>query len=147
MRAMMSAEELRQARVDAYGRDYSESDDGYEDMEAERTRGWRAISSWGLNGWDLGEWPYVVISCGESLTGAPDLLCTVEGDRDVYRFATTEDRDAAIDYLFLWYAAGKEYSDFPVIDRGQLDAGALTVDERFRGPFSWSRLDASKAPA
>ena len=36
-------------------------DEGYERMEFAPRLGWTAISSWGLNGWDLGNWPYVVV--------------------------------------------------------------------------------------
>lgn len=144
MRPIMTADELRSHKVDAYGRDYSRSDDGYDDMDVNfKDGGWHAVSSWGLSGWDLGQWPYVVISVRDADF---DLLSTCEGDRDVYHFDTPEDRDAAIDYLFLWYAASKDYSDFPAIDRDALNAGNVTVDERYRGPFSWSRLDASKDP-
>jgi hypothetical protein len=35
--------------------------DGYERMNAARAHGWTAIPSWGLEGWDLGRWPLVII--------------------------------------------------------------------------------------
>jgi hypothetical protein len=68
----------------------------------------------------------------------------------VYGFATTEDRDAAIDYLFLWYAVGHRLEEILAnegltYDRDALDAASLTVEERFRGPFSWKRLEASES--
>jgi hypothetical protein len=60
-RPVMTAAELREHHVADYRRDYNESDDGYSDMEAEEGRGWRALPSWGRDGWDLGKWPYVVL--------------------------------------------------------------------------------------
>ena len=81
--------------------------------------------------------------------GAYEMRSTVEGDTDVYRFATQEDRLAAIDYLFIWYGLGEDYDSWTVEGlthdkREALDAGTLRVPERFRGPFSWERLDAEK---
>ena len=74
---------------------------------------------------------------------------TVEGDTTVYIVESDADRDAAIDYLFIWYGLGKEYDEWLVEGlspdkREGLDAGALRVPERFRGAFSWARLEASK---
>lgn len=33
---------------------------GYEYMELAERKGWRPIASWGADGWDFGEWPYVI---------------------------------------------------------------------------------------
>jgi len=161
-RPIMGRAELAQHQVTSYGRDYTESCDGYEDMEAEEGRGWHALAGWGRDGWDLGNWPYVVIyvrnvktcgTCGANLTdgsgdgvnghwanctsnaGRFELMQIVEGDRDVYRFATQDDRNAAIDYLFLWYAAGEDWAPLTWEDRERLDAGGFTVDEKYRGPY------------
>lgn len=162
MRPIMTREELASFEVKSYGRDYAESDDGWSDMEAEGKRGWSAVSGWSRDGWDLGDWPYVVISvrdvprkilcseCGtlRSADSRPfKMMQTVEGDRSVYAFATPEDRDAAIDYLFIWYGVTHELDEWAVEGltydkREALDAGTLRVPERFRGPFSWARLNA-----
>lgn len=196
MRPIMTRDELAGHKVDEHGRDYSKSDDGYSDMEVASGEGWHAVSGWGRDGWDLGDWPYVVVSVrnrpakvetwtggrpggrgtGDETLSVPlaklqatldELLAdrikweivdhggyemrqTVEGDTTVYRFATLEDRAAGIDYLFVWYGLGREYDEWIVEGlthdkRDGLDAGALRVPERFRGPFSWERLDAVKA--
>lgn len=200
-RPIMTRAELAGFQVDSHGRDYSRSDDGYDDMDVAESEGWKAVSGWGRDGWDLGDWPYVVVSTRDvpavvetwettrpggrgtgtrhvipraDLRGALDwalavgtrweivahggyeMRQTVEGDTTVYRFKTPEDRDAAIDYLFVWYGIGKEYDDWAVEGLGPewddetrsyrtrdaLDAGTLRVPDRFRGPFSWARLDA-----
>lgn len=151
----MGKAELAEHEVRKWGRDYAESDDGYSDMAAEEKRGWSVIASWGSDGWDLGHWPYVMIYTREA-GGHPlppiapagpgrfqvqelafELLEIVEGDRTLWQFGTEDDRTAAIDYLFLWYAAheGHRWSPVRVDQQTALEAGDLPVDEKFRGPF------------
>lgn len=97
--------------------------DGYEFMSAADQHGWRTISSWANEGYDLGEWPYVVFSVKGPKVGMVGdvvgdsageiLLCThVEGDLDFWRFPDNPTRRAAISYLFVWYAvhAGKSWA-------------------------------------
>ncbi len=112
-------------------------DDGYDRIEAARSRGWRAVPSWGLNGWDLGSWPLVVISHRRTTDGF-ELAYNVEGDITVYRYPTRELRDAATDCLAFWHwkREGEEWV-------GGIDSVDIAPD-RLRGPFSWARLDASK---
>ena len=131
-RPPMNRAELAKHEMSQQGRDcrFSSpnfSDDGYGDIEVATKLGWTAVSSWGHDGWDLGNWPYVVIS----IRNVGDLYCgaawqyqmrqTVEGDTTNYGFASAEDRNAAIDYLFGWYAAKQDW--WPSgITRGILDA-------------------------
>jgi hypothetical protein len=161
----MTKAELAEHQAAKWGRNYAESDDGYSDMEVEERRGWRVIASWGSDGWDLGHWPYVMFYVrtggwvevdqmrgpvvGDSVAQGPppaevavvevvfELLEIVEGDRTLWRFADEDDRAAALDYLFLWYAAHEERRWCPVTpaDREALEAGTLAVDEKFRGPY------------
>ena len=134
-RPLMTRDELATHEVTQYGRNYAESCDGYEDMEAEQDRGWHSCASWGRDGWDLGNWPYVVIYRRKLAGGKFGVMQIVEGDRTVYHFGSEADRDAAIDYLFLWYAAEEDWAPLSYEDRARLDAGELTVDEKFRGPY------------
>jgi hypothetical protein len=134
-RPLMNAAELSEHEVTQYGRNYAESDDGYSDMAVEEDRGWHSIGGWGRNGWDLGNWPYVVIYRRNLGAGKFGVMQICEGDRTVYHFGSEADRDAAIDYLFLWYAAGEDWAPLTYADRARLDAGELTVDEKFRGPY------------
>lgn len=133
-RAIMTAAELAEARIERHGRDYTRSDDGYEDMEVARTEGWRSRPSWGRDGWDLGAWPYVSIQTRE-VDGRFQLQQICEGDHDLYEFATEGERDAAIDYLFLWYAANESWAPLTGAQRELLDRGELDIDVRFRGPY------------
>ena len=140
----MGRAELDRHKTRSWGRNYAESDDGYSDMEAEqRLRGWTVIPSWGSDGWDLGRWPLIafyVRDWPEHPTdphGRHELLEIVEGDRTLWRFTTEDDRAAAIDYLFLWYAAHEHPRWSPVKpgDVERLEAGVLPVDEKWRGPY------------
>lgn len=147
-RPIFTAAELAAHKVDAHGRDYSKSDDGYSDMEVAAEDGWVPIAGWGRDGWDLGDWPYVVVSKRQvtpvngPFGSAFQMRQTVEGDTTVYHFDSIEDRDAAIDYLFVRYGIGREYDEWTawgVTSRKALDAGTLRVPEELRGAYSPSR--------
>jgi hypothetical protein len=102
-------------------------------MEAARGRGWSAVPSWGLDGWDLGAWPLVVISHRRSADDF-ELAYDVEGDITVYRYPTRVLRDAATDCLAFWHW---KHDDEDWVD------GVECVDadpDRLRGSFSWERL-------
>jgi hypothetical protein len=141
-RPIMTAAELAEHRVNDHGRDYALSCDGYEDMGVAEQAGWHAVGNWGRDGWDLGSWPYVVLYARVTSgrfephddAGRWELMQIVEGDHTEYRFLTEADRDAAMDYLFLWYAAAKHWAPLSEEDRARLDAGTLEVDPKWRGP-------------
>ena len=132
-RPIMSADELRAHHVDAHGRNFMVSSDGYDDMELNERLGWHTQASWGRDGWDLGAWPYIVISTRHE-NGTFDVLSVCEGDHDVYSFSSESDQHAALDYLFLWNTQSASYVALKV-DRAELDAGRVTVDDRYRGPY------------
>jgi hypothetical protein len=134
-RPPMTAAELGEHKVTAYGRDYSESDDGYGDMAAEEKRGWGVLPSWGRDGWNLGDWPYVVVYVRDRAGEQHELMVICEGDRTIYAFDMAMDRTAAIDYMFAWYAAGQRWAEWTWEDRERLDVGHLEVDLKFRGPY------------
>jgi len=134
-RPIMSAAELREHHADQHGRYHGLSDDGIDDAEINERQGWKTCYMWGSDGWDLGDWPYVALSIrkrGDEF----QLLSVVEGDHDVYSFDSLGDLHAALDYLFLWYRAEDAEHLFGfTVDREALDAGLVTVDDRFRGPY------------
>src|ERR1035437_6034430 len=106
-RPVMSAAELAEHQGQRR-RQLGDLGDGYDQMEELNRKGWHAVSSWGCDGWDLGSWPYVVVYTRRIVEPvdvfSPYLLATnCEGDFDTYSFATIEDRQAAMDYLFGWY--------------------------------------------
>ena len=153
MEKIMTSAELAKHKVTYHGRDYSRSDDGYGDMEVAGNSGWQVIPSWGLDGWDLGSWPYVAIYARESndgsitdgkLTRFYELQQIVEGDHTVWSFATSAERESAINYMFLWYAADQDWAPLKWEDREKLDRGEMEFDSKYLGPFSWSRLDKER---
>lgn len=109
--------------------------DGYDRMEVARRYGWRETASWGLGGWDLGQWPYVVIF----VRNKDDLFeaaTNCEGDTTVYRFPNRELRNAAIDAIAFFHWKHQDEDWVKGI------ATAQDMPPKLRGPFSWKRLDA-----
>lgn len=150
----MTAAELAEHRTASHGRDLSRSDDGYDDMYLAHAEGWQPLATWGRDGWNLGNWPYVAIYVRDraetpelQLRGAKhELMQITEGDHTLYRFDHAKDRNAAIDYLFLWYSADKSWAPLTYEQRAQLDTGELSVDGKFRGPYSADRQPAPDDP-
>lgn len=152
-RPVMTREELSQHKLGSHGRDYSRSDDGYGDMDVAAEEGWLCVPGWARDGFDLGNWPYVAFYVRNRGTEDPQryqMQTIVEGDHDVYGFASQAEREAAIDYLFIWYGLGREYEEWMALGpawrdseagRAALDAGLLAVPARLRGPFSWARIE------
>jgi hypothetical protein len=111
-------------------------DEGYDRMEFARRRGWHSIASWGLNGWDLGSWPYVVVYH----RGETELAVDVEGDIDIEEFPTREERDRRTDEIafFYWNNHGEDW--VKGIDFHE------QMPPTLRGSFSWNRLKGSHKP-
>lgn len=148
---LMNQATMREHHLADYGRNYGESDDGYGDMKAEQKRGWKVISGWGRDGWDMGEWPLVSMLAREikpepapAMAKRYQVMQIVEGDRSIYTFDTVTEQEAALDYLFLWYSAGEDWSPVTYDNREQLEAGQLEVADKFRGWFSWERVEVTK---
>lgn len=111
--------------------------DGYDVMEAAAHERWVAIPAWGRDGWDLGDWPYVVIYARRT-PDAHQLVYYVEGDVTAYAYATREERNRAIDELafFHWKHQGEPWVEG--IDSPE------QMPEHLCGPFSWSRLEPER---
>src|SRR5207248_5523179 len=63
--------------------------DGYSIASVAEHFGWRAIGSWGCDGWDLGSWPLIVVFHREKNSHF-DLALYVEGDVTTYSFPAQE---------------------------------------------------------
>lgn len=110
-------------------------DDGYDRIEVAHLRGWSAVPAWGLDGWDLGGWPYVVVFHRQR-DGRFELAENVEGDVAVWAFPSRELRDAATDRLAFdhWQHESEEWVE-----------GVANVEEapaHLRGPFTRARSAA-----
>jgi hypothetical protein len=106
-------------------------------MTLARRLGWNAIPSWGLNGWDLGSWPLVVVY----RRGETELAVDVEGDIDIEKFASREERERRTDEIAFFYWKNHEEEWVDGI------ASHEHMPPNLRGPFSWNRLDGSREPA
>lgn len=110
------------------------NDDGYDFIaSSDAGKMWRTLSGWGADGWDLGDWPFVIVQVAQEGTGdalAYLVRTRVEGDLDVWRFRTQKEAYAKIDHLAWWYwlRNGERYG---------LTREALGADvDRYRGPYS-----------
>lgn len=121
---------------------------------------WVDPGSWGRDGWDLGEWPYVKykwvdVPATACFPAAYGYLSYCEGDYTVIAFATREERDRQLDEsaLFHWKHSERMrhllLKPLRVVREGK-PIEDLTVDDlpaRMRGHFSWARLNREKPPS
>ncbi len=104
-------------------------DDGFDFISQAESAGWHAVAAWGKDGWDLGDWPYVVYC----FRGETERASYCEGDIVIERYADRESRERATDESAMFYWRSNDES---WLDRDPAD---------LRGPFSRARLDASAA--
>lgn len=140
-RPVMTAAELEAHRLSV---GFGLGDDGYDRLSASLRAGWRALPSWGRDGWDLGSWPLVVVTMREGHspeTGAAfyELRTDAEGDLTTYRFGPREDFRAAVDYLAAWYWIAEGVAEqMPGLEGATLEgleAGLVVVPLAYRGPY------------
>jgi hypothetical protein len=108
-------------------------DEGYARMAYGRRLGWQPVPVWGRNGWDLGGWPLVVVYH----RGELELAVDVEGDIDIYEFATRQERDRKTDEIAFFYWEAHDQPWVSGIDSHEQMPPDLC------GPFSWRRLNGS----
>lgn len=115
---------------------FEESGDGYDYIQQlEVTGKWAAVGSWGLDGWDLGDWPYLVYFVSKQ----GDQFCVrerCEGDLTTWTFATRAEMIAKLDETFWWCV--RNHPDRMGWTEPPAD---LETNPRYRGPFSWDRLN------
>jgi hypothetical protein len=130
--------------------------DGYEWVaRRDKSRTWRSISCYGLDGWDAGDWPLVAFAVTNSnvLDHATDrylwgYAVRVEGDVDTYWYPTQQERDVAVGLAIHWYWQRDSTITGYLRDKGAEPKTWQTWDDipdRYKGYFSWKRLEASKA--
>lgn len=130
----------RQGWSGGYG--FDSSGDGADWSDHMVSRGWQVPGSWGRDGWDVGDWPYQLIAYRKE---APFFVMTrTEGDLQVVQCDTLEEAIAKIDWWVatLWRAHHRSVIEDPDFEVGP---DGLPTDNKFRGPFSWARLDAEGA--
>lgn len=109
--------------------------DGYGAIEVAAKSGWRAVSAWGRDGWDLGSWPLVIVFMRER-DGRFEVSEYVEGDLTTFRFDTEVERTLKTnDIAFWWWQTNRE----PWVE------GLDEPKPEHRGPFTWERLARERA--
>jgi hypothetical protein len=91
-------------------RDYH-MNDGYDWMELIGEHGWAVIPSWGCDGWDLGQWPYVMLAgirTADSTGNLFGIATYCEGDVTTSYYRTQARQwDAITEYAFFQWKTGQ----------------------------------------
>lgn len=143
----MSEQEVRRRaiRVERGGRSMigGWADDGHEFAHNGERLGWKAVYAWGLDGWDLGDPPYVTYLFRDHVAGHGEVeyqrASYCEGDVTVETYATPDDRSDDTDEAALFYWKNR---DEPWAREVAKDTPASEIPAHLRGAFSWKRLDA-----
>jgi hypothetical protein len=114
------------------------ADDGYEWMTLASLEGWRAVSAWGRDGWDLGDWPYVVYMFRD-VDGRFERASYCEGDVTIETYATAQDRSDDTDESALFYWLGREESWVAGLGLTR-ETKADAIPDHLRGPYSRDRV-------
>lgn len=123
--------------------------DGYDWQGRTENSGWHMHASWGRDGWDLGDWPYVQYGtfAGEGVFAT---ISYCEGDITIKTFDNEAAMHADLDTAALFHWLHRERDRHlleGIARRREKDVHALTIDDlpaHRRGPFSWTRLDREK---
>ena len=87
----------------------ADGDTGYDWIHALRGTEWWVVTNWGVDGWDLGNWPFVVVAtCSVLPTGPYGVAVYVEGDVAVRSYGSHAERITALDRIaeFYWRQDG-----------------------------------------
>lgn len=107
--------------------------DGY-DWIGDLPTGWKAVVSWGSEGWELGSLPYEIVAHYDCPLGVIyGMAHYVEGDVTVTAYGSSEVRDAVTDELALATWLSKEGG--PREGLPAKDTPAAEIPARFRGPY------------
>lgn len=103
-------------------------------MEQIKEGAWKLALSWGLDGWDLGEYPYHVYAYADEGRLVAEYC---EGDVTVWMFTTSEGGFALLDsfaeHQWRTRSSARLEEELKSYPEGELP-------DKYRGPFSWQRL-------
>ena len=107
--------------------------DGYDWADA-LTGGCYVVPGWGRDGWDLGDWPYVIV-CHYDGAQVYAVATYTEGDLTCQAFTTRAERDQATDTIAAWqWRHGSPDGPDDLPDHNE------ELKPRHRGPFNWNRI-------
>lgn len=106
--------------------------DGYGWMDLIREHGWAAIPNWGADGWNLGQWPFVIVAATRTADGAGKLFGVASyRDGDVTcTYYRTEARqwDEITKHAHYWWKHGQAHAP------ADLPEDAAQLPGRYRQP-------------
>lgn len=91
-----------QVEPDASWQDTWRYGGGYDVIEALEMKGWQPISGWARDGYDLGNWPLVIVF-HKNRPDAYSVVEYVEGDVTMYTCPTKELREQITDEIAFWH--------------------------------------------
>ena len=112
--------------------DYHENG-GYDWMELIGEHGWAVIPSWGSDGWDLGNWPYVMVAATRTADSIGNLFGVAtycEGDVSCTYYRTKARQwDAISEHAFFQWKNGQAHGP------DDLPEAAAELPSRYRMPY------------
>jgi len=107
---------------------------GYDWMQLIEEHGWAVIPSWGNDGWDLGQWPYVMVAGTRTADGIGNLFGVAtycEGDVTCtfYR-SKSEQHEAITTHAHYWWKNGTAHGP------ANLPETATELPDRDRRPYT-----------
>ncbi|EMY34994.1 hypothetical protein D477_006658 [Arthrobacter crystallopoietes BAB-32] len=106
---------------------------GYDWMEAIEAEGWSVLGSWGCDGWDLGQWPYVMIAAIRTADAIGDLFGVAsycEGDVTCTFYRTQAAQwEKITEHAFYSWKNGQAHGPT------DLPETAADLPARYRGPY------------
>jgi hypothetical protein len=113
--------------------DYHENG-GYDWMELIGEHGWAVIPSWGSDGWDLCNWPYVMVAAtrtADSIGNLFGIATYCEGDVTTSYYRTQARQwDAITEYAFFQWKSGQAPGP------ADLPEAAAELPSRYRLPYT-----------
>ena len=106
---------------------------GYDWMELIEEHGWAVLSSWGCDGWDLGQWPYVMVAgirTADSIGNLFGVATYCEGDVTTTYYRThARQWDAITELAFFSWKNGQAQGP------ADLPEAAAELPSRYRMPY------------
>ncbi|RNL54885.1 hypothetical protein [Arthrobacter oryzae] len=113
--------------------DYHENG-GYDWMELIEAEGWAVVPSWGCDGWDLGQWPYVMVAATRTADSIGNLFGVAtycEGDVSCTFYRTKARQFEAItEQAFFHWKNGQAHGP------DDLPEAAAELPSRYRIPYT-----------
>jgi hypothetical protein len=106
---------------------------GYDWMELIGEHGWAVIPGWGCDGWDLGQWPYVMVAAirtADSIGNLFGVATYCEGDVATTYYRTQRAQwDAITEHAFFSWKNGQAHGP------ADLPEAAAELPSRCREPY------------